>query len=1058
MRILFSLRTPTATRNFESTLRALAERGHEVHLAFERRKENVNDQLALIDALCEEYPGITQGWSPVPSEGDPFYPIASKLRYAGDYLRYLEPRYRDASKLRERAERRAPPDIPQVARWPLVRTPAGLAALRSGIRRLERVIPQSGEFEAFLREQAPDVVLVTPMLHVGPQGQVELLRAARALGIPSGLCVHSWDNLTNKGLLHEIPDMVAVWNHLQEREAIELHGVAPQRVAVTGAPAFDHWFDWRPSTSREEFCARIGLRPDRPFVLYVGSSVFVAPHEVRFALRWLEGIRASGHPDLAEAGVLFRPYPVASDPWLEVDLDGLDNVAIYPRTGADPVDRASREDFYDSIYHSAAVVGVNTSALIESAAVGRDTYTLLAPEYRDTQEGTLHFHYLLRENGGPLHVAASMQEHAQALAGALASGPERDEQRTRFVDSFLRPHGRHVAATDHLVAAIERLAARAPSRERPRSPRLRRARERVTSGVLALISTRYRLASPRVVHRRFSPRPGKTGVRILFCMAYPGYLRYYDTVVEGLAERGHEVFLAFEAPQKQAEGLNALEGASERIVSLGRLELRRDTWQPVLRSLRRVTDYVRYLEPRFADAHYLRGRARGHLPRGTRFLSRWQTLPERRVRRLLQGLLAVERAIPSARFMNDFLDALDPDVVVLTPLLTDASRQTDVVKSARALGIPTVMGVASWDHLTTKGMIRIMPDRVLLWNELLRDEAITLHGVPEERILVTGAQPFDRWFERRPARDAAAFRRRVGLRTDAPFVLFVGSTASISHPEYELLFVRRWIEAIRASGHQSLRDIAVLVRPHPYNPGLWADADLSGLGDVAVWPRGGANPVDPENRNDYFDSMYHSAAVVGINTSAFVEASIVGCSVLTVRPPEFADTQDGTLHFHYLRPENGGPLMVSDDLDHHIEQLASVLEDPALVRQRVERFVASFVRPRGLEQPCTPIVVEAIEREAARGRQPSQVPPRSAWPLAATAWVLGMWLTAMSEEDRQLLGRVLLKRHPAVRHLSRLGGRGRAVPAVPSAPEPSSEAAAPEGDVVLGQAAEARVR
>src|SRR5215211_176304 len=100
MRILFSMRTPTATRNFESTLRRLAERGHEIHIAFERRKENVRDQSAQIEALCEEYPGITQGWSPVPADDDPNYSLASKLRYGADYLRYLEPRYRDANKLR----------------------------------------------------------------------------------------------------------------------------------------------------------------------------------------------------------------------------------------------------------------------------------------------------------------------------------------------------------------------------------------------------------------------------------------------------------------------------------------------------------------------------------------------------------------------------------------------------------------------------------------------------------------------------------------------------------------------------------------------------------------------------------------------------------------------------------------------------------------------------------------------------------------------------------------------------------------------------------------------
>ena len=36
---------------------------------------------------------------------------------------------------------------------------------------------------------------------------------------------------------------------------------------------FDEWFEKRPSSSRAEFCARVGLRADRPIVLYVCSAL-----------------------------------------------------------------------------------------------------------------------------------------------------------------------------------------------------------------------------------------------------------------------------------------------------------------------------------------------------------------------------------------------------------------------------------------------------------------------------------------------------------------------------------------------------------------------------------------------------------------------------------------------------------------------------------------------------------------------------------------------------------------------------------------------------------------
>jgi hypothetical protein len=494
-------------------------------------------------------------------------------------------------------------------------------------------------------------------------------------------------------------------------------------------------------------------------------------------------------------------------------------------------------------------------------------------------------------------------------------------------------------------------------------------------------------------------------MKVLFCMQYPGYLRYYDTVVHGLAERGHEVDVYWEAPKKQSEGRSALEGASDLITERKRMPRRDDTWQPVARHLRRVTDFVRYLDPAFRDAAYLRDRTGRVLPPGTRWLRYWTTLPGPVARRLLHWLLAAERIIPSSRTFDRWLKKVRADVVVLTPLVTDASRLTDVHKAARALGIPVVMGVASWDHLTTKGMIRHQPERVLLWNAVQRREAEELHGVPADRIEVTGAQPFDRWFGRTPSKDRRAFADRVGLAHDAPFVLFVGSTASISAPEAEVAFVRRWISVLRASGDPLLA--GALVRPHPYNPGNWPTTDLSDLGDVAVWPRSGANIVDPDNRDDYFDSLSYASAVVGINTSAFIEASIAGRATLTICAPEFSASQGGTVHFHYLRPENGGPLAVAESMEEHVSQLSAVLADEGASQARVERFVNDFVRPHGIDVSATPLVIDAIEREAARGRLDARRPSVASKLPAAVIWSIGMALSMLDPKDRGIARRLL---------------------------------------------------
>src|SRR5207248_1363797 len=82
---------------------------------------------------------------------------------------------------------------------------------------------------------------------------------------------------------------------------------------------------------------------------------------------------------------------------------------------------------------------------------------------------------------------------------------------------------------------------------------------------------------------------------------------------------------------------------------------------------------------------------------------------------------------------------LRPDVVLFTPYLGLDSVQPDFLRAAQALGLRTAICVKSWDNLSSKSVIRPIPDRLFVWNEIQREEARTLHGVPPERVAVTGA-------------------------------------------------------------------------------------------------------------------------------------------------------------------------------------------------------------------------------------------------------------------------------------------------------------------------------
>jgi hypothetical protein len=444
-------------------------------------------------------------------------------------------------------------------------------------------------------------------------------------------------------------------------------------------------------------------------------------------------------------------------------------------------------------------------------------------------------------------------------------------------------------------------------------------------------------------------------MRVLFVARHFTYFRNFESVVRRLADKGHAVHLAAEK-EEGFGGRDMVErlAAEYPTVTVGFTPARADARGfAVATALRLSFDYFRYLDTAYDDTPAIRARAHERTPRLALALAR---MPGRRA--LAGAFRALEPAVPTDAAIDHYIREQQPDVLVLTPLIDLGSPQLDYLKSARAAGVPAVLAVWSWDHLTSKSLIRLRPDRVFVWNPVQRREAADLHGVPDSDIVVTGAQCFDQWFDRAPSRDRAAFTHDAGLPPDRPYLLWVCSALFKGSPS-EAAFVKRWIAALRASGDPILRDCAVLVRPHPQRMAEWRSVDLGEFEAVAVW---GSNPIDARARADYFDSLYYARAVVGLNTSALIEAAIVDRPVHTIVDPEYWQNQTGTLHFRYLTDPEFGFLRVAPTLDEHLPQLAASMRQGTAPENA--RFVERFIRPLGREAGATDRFVEALEDAA----------------------------------------------------------------------------------------------
>lgn len=455
--VLFLMRSPVYARNFEPVLERLGARGIPTTVLFEERKDAGDAAgLGLMRRLCDEHDSLGfEVLPPVPLgvRGR----LRKALRAVRDYLRYFDEPYGDAAKLRSRAAGRVPDRLERAVGAAVGSWPSGRRGLAAALRLLDLRLGEEPEIRRELEERRPAVLAVTPLVQLRSR-QSDWVRAARGLGIATMLCVHSWDNLTNKGVMHAQPDRVVVWNDAQRREAIELHGAAPASIVVAGAWPYDHWFGWEARRSRADLCRELGLPAEAALLLYACSSEFIAQDERAAVLRWLRALRSSGNPRLEGAGVVVRPHPLNAGEWGEGSLAGMPGATVFPPRGADPVDDASRSDYFDSIALADAVIGINTSALLEAALLGRPALALPDPEFLASQHGLPHFRLLAGERGA-VKVAPSTAEHLRQLADALSAPNGSAEARRRFVSELIRPHGDEPAPSARVVEAVEELLA-----------------------------------------------------------------------------------------------------------------------------------------------------------------------------------------------------------------------------------------------------------------------------------------------------------------------------------------------------------------------------------------------------------------------------------------------------------------------------------------------------------------------------------------------------------------------------------------------------------------------
>jgi hypothetical protein len=323
------------------------------------------------------------------------------------------------------------------------------------LKKVERIVPPDRAIKDWLRQHRPDVVVASPYVFHNSFRELEYVKAAQAIKIPTVVAVASWDNLAIKGTFHLTPDLTLVWNETLLREAVDVHGLPQKQILVTGAPKFDYWFEMKPKLDRGVFCRQIGVRPEMPYVVYLCSARGIIADELETVREIVS--RLKQNPSTEDVQVLIRPHPLNMINWSQLASE---DIRVWPKNGEMPDTPEARQNYYHTLHYCTATIGINTTAMLEAAIADKPCISIIDERHKTAQGDMGHFRHLV--NGDFLELAHSYEQAATTLAEVLAGRDRKCENRRRFVKEFIRPLGMNRSASQFVAQVIEAVGQRKP--------------------------------------------------------------------------------------------------------------------------------------------------------------------------------------------------------------------------------------------------------------------------------------------------------------------------------------------------------------------------------------------------------------------------------------------------------------------------------------------------------------------------------------------------------------------------------------------------------------------
>jgi len=318
-------------------------------------------------------------------------------------------------------------------------------------------------------------------------------------------------------------------------------------------------------------------------------------------------------------------------------------------------------------------------------------------------------------------------------------------------------------------------------------------------------------------------------------------------------------------------------------------------------------------------------------------------------------------------------DRLQPAMVVTSsPGLIYS--EVPLLRTAKRRGVPAMAIDPSWDNFTNKLMPVRRVDRLVVWNDLMKTQAVELHGYQPDEVRTAGVPQWDRYFTEGAISSREEFCQRVGADPLRRLVTLT-TTPQELYPHHDHV-LRVMAGALRAGRWPSAQ---ILVRLHPRDDRAKYEAFAGQPGIIIEKPfrdtvRAGdglAVDVTADSQQHLANTLRHSDVIVNVASTIAIEAAIFDTPVVNIafdgeREAAFARSARRYYRFtHYVNVTRHDAVKVAWSPEEMVRDVRSYLDDrtqDAAGRARVVAEQCQFTDGRSAERVARLVVDEWRER------------------------------------------------------------------------------------------------